>query len=424
MAQYTTVSQLSGLFKEVYGDKVESLIPDSAKLVKLVKFQPQDKELGNKYHQPVVVADSHGFTYAAPAAGAFSLNNHIAMTMQDAQVDGYQILLRDSIDYEAAAKASGGKKAFVKATELLIKRMVESMTKRLEIGCFYGASSGGLGATSSSSNVDTTHTVVTFTAASWASSIWAGSENATVNFYTAVPALVSSSTDAIFTIDSVNVDDRKLTLSGTTTGITALDIAVAAGTCTIWYNGSYSNQMSGLDKIMTNTGALFNINATTYGLWKSNTLSVSGQLSMAKILQGLSKAVGRGLDEDVLCFVNPAAWSDLHADQSSLRVYDQSYRKSEAESGVEKIVYHGQSGKIEIISHAVVKAGECFILPLKRAKRIGAQDVSFKFPGFGDDVFFPLQSNAGYEMRLYTDQAFFIEAPAKCVKIYGFTNSV
>jgi hypothetical protein len=50
MVSTSTVSTLSGLFKEVYGDKLENLIPESAKLIKLVKFESQEKELGNLYH--------------------------------------------------------------------------------------------------------------------------------------------------------------------------------------------------------------------------------------------------------------------------------------------------------------------------------------------------------------------------------------
>jgi len=415
-------TKLEGLFKEVYGDKVENLVPECAKLVKLVKFEGREKELGNKYHQPVKVAESHGFTYAAPAAGAFLLNDHIAMTLKDATVDGYQLLLRDAIDYEAAAKASGGKKAFAKATSMIVKHMVESMTKRLEIEMFYGGTN--LGVIGAIAGGDATFRTITISAATMAPGIWAGSENAQLNVYSHVGVLVSTGADAVFEITSVDIDERKLVLTGTAQGITDLAAAVGAGACTLHWKGSKNNQMSGLDKILTNAGSLFGIDASAYNLWKSNKLTMSGQLSMAKILRAVSRAVNRGLDESVVCFVNPYTWQDLHADQAALRVFDSSYKPSQGESGVEKIVYHGQNGKIEIMSHSVVKAGEAFILPLKKVIRIGAQDVSFKFPGFGEQVFFPLPSNAGYEMRLYTDQALFINAPAKCVKVEGIVNSI
>ena len=166
---YTTPAKLSGLFKEAYGDDVYNLIPDIAKIIKMVPFTSREKEEGNKYHQPVILTHEHGVTYAASSAGAFALNDAISMNMQDAQVEGSQMLLRSALSYDAAAKASNSKKAFVKATELLVENMLESITKRCEISLLYGTS--GVGTADSSSNVDTTHTVITFLTAGWASGI-------------------------------------------------------------------------------------------------------------------------------------------------------------------------------------------------------------------------------------------------------------
>jgi len=39
------VSTLNGLFKEVYGDSVQNLIPDGVKLMKDVPFVPKIKQL-------------------------------------------------------------------------------------------------------------------------------------------------------------------------------------------------------------------------------------------------------------------------------------------------------------------------------------------------------------------------------------------
>ena len=66
----TSPAELSGLFKEAYGDSIENLIPEAAKLTKLIPFVQRDKETGNKYHQPVIVASEQGVTYAAADAGS------------------------------------------------------------------------------------------------------------------------------------------------------------------------------------------------------------------------------------------------------------------------------------------------------------------------------------------------------------------
>lgn len=49
-AQAASVATLNGLFKEVYSDRVENLIPDGVKLLKAVEFLPKDKRNGSEYH--------------------------------------------------------------------------------------------------------------------------------------------------------------------------------------------------------------------------------------------------------------------------------------------------------------------------------------------------------------------------------------
>jgi len=113
----------------------------------------------------------------------------------------------------------------------------------------------------------------------------------------------------------------------------------------------------------------------------------------------------------------------LNSDQAALRSFDQSYSSKESKNGSESIVYHGQNGKIEIVSHPCVKEGEAFVVPMKKMKRIGAQELSFKSPGSDEQLFRQLDSSAGVELRLYGNQAIFIETPARCVKITGIVNS-
>ncbi len=420
----TDPSVLTGLFKEAYADRIETLVPDVAKVVKLVPFVERDKEEGNKYHQPVILSNEHGITYAGPNAGAFALNSAISMNMGDAQVQGSQMLLRAALSYDAAAKASNNVKAFVKATELIVENMMESMTKRLEVALLYGGSSNGLAIVGTSTNISTTSTKLNVTTASWATGIWAGMENATVDLYSA--AFAKKNPNLALTITAIDMDNRTLTVTGNTTDIAAIDTFVAANTntCPLFFTGAYGNEMSGLDAILTNTGSLFNISATTYSLWKAASYSAnSAALTMGKILSGIAKPIQRGLAEDVTALVNPVTWGNLNSDLSALRRYDGSYEKKKLENGVMGIVYHAQNGDVEIVSHSCVKEGEAFIFPDKKLQRLGAMDLTFKTPGREDEIFLHLPSNAGFELRLYTDQALFCRTPARCVKVTNIVNS-
>jgi len=377
----------------------------------------------------VLLAQEHGLTYAPANGTAFSLGDAIAARLQDAQIAGAQLLLRSSISYEAAARASNDKKAFVKATSLLVENMLNSISKRLEISLLYGQS--GLASSVATTNQSATSTRLEVPAASWAPGIWSGSENAVLVAYNGTTRLNAADT-AGYTVTSVDLLNRYVFVSASSADITAID--AASGSITLYFlssvvgsgGGQTFNEMAGLDKIITNTGSLFNINASTYALWKGNSYSAgSASLSLTKILNAVAFAVERGLDEDVVCMMSAKTWANIASDQAALRIYDQSYKPSKLENGASEFVFNGQNGRIEIHTSIYVKEGEAFVFPLKRLKRIGAMDVSFKMPGRSqqEDFFLELSNAAGYELRCYTDQAIFCDSPAKLVKITNIVNS-
>lgn len=417
----TTTTDLSGLFKEVYGDSVVSLVPETALFVKEIPFVTREKQLGNKYHQPVIVQMEHGVTYAAADAGAFSLNNAISMKTQDAQVQGAQMVLRSTLDYESAARAAGSKSAFADATQLQVENMLQSLTKRLELSLIYGGNATGLGVVDDTTNVSATSTTLVFTAASWAAGIWAGTENAQLDiFKVADNAKVNA--NAALVITSIDTTARTITVTGNSADITAIDTYSPTDMYVRFY-GASGAEMAGLDKIVTNTGSLFNIDASVYNLWKGSSYAVGGAISFSALQAAVAVAVERGgLDEDVIVYLNPKKWGVLLNDQAALRKYDSSYTAATVENGSKTITFHSQNGTLKIVAHPYVKEGEGFMVPTKRVKRIGAQDISFDIPGSkSGEIFLQLQNSAGFEYRLYSNQAIVCETPAKMVKLTGIS---
>lgn len=427
MGAYVDPTALTGLFYEVYGDDVIDLVPESAKILKKVPFAPSEKQEGNKYHQPVILSYEQGVTYAAADAGAFALNASVALQMADAQIQGSQLLLRSAISYDAAARAATNKKAFRRTTELVVENMLESITKRLELSYLYGQTELTLCATSA--NDSTTQTTITCTLASWAAGMWAGMESASLDCYqTNGTTLVNS--NAALTIDIIDLTARTIQVTGNSTDIAAVDSYIAgagAGITKLRFygaGGASPAEMAGIDKIVTNTGTLFNISSSTYALWAANSYAVgSAPLSFGKVLAGLVAANNKGLMEEVCLYCNPKTWVDMADDLAALRVQDSSYKTKNSEIGSESLTYYYMGGKITVEPHLFIKEGEAFALPMKRVKRLGAQDVSFKTPGRGEDIFTQLQDRAGYELRVYTDQCAFIERPAWCVKYTGIVNT-
>jgi hypothetical protein len=428
---YTDPTVLTGLFKEVYGEQI-NLIPDNAKLQKLIPFVSREKQLGNKYHNNVIVTHEAGVSYAAPDAGAFALSDSISMYTQDAWVQGSQMVIRSAIGLDAAARASNNKKAFAAATSMIVESMSESMAKRLEIAMLYGQSAKGLG--SGTSGADSSGVLITFDSGQWAPGFWAGAEKARVT------VAVGSNYFGPYAISAVDFANKRIkvipatetygqdAMTGDITDIASKTIAAVhfAGSMSSVAHGQtgggVAREMIGLEKMITTSGTIFGINNTTYSLWSGNSVTVTGQLTLGKILSALGKPIAKGLDEDVVCLVNPDTWSNLASDLSALRAFDGSYKSEKGEVGVKNLVYYSQNGKIEIISHSCVKNGDCFVLPVKRFKRVGATDVTFVNPGRSDEIFLNLPNHNGYELRCYADQALFPETLAKCLKISGFVN--
>lgn len=397
---------LNANFKEVYADKIENLIPDGVKLLNRIGFSSRDQQLGNLYHQPVILGHEHGLTFAGPTDDAFNLEAPISGLIRDAQVRGSQMVLRSVLGYSAASRAAGGgQKAFEDSTKFLVSNMLRSMAKKLEIIMLYGQE--GFGTVSATSG-----TTITITTAEWAAGIWAGAVNMPIE----IRDSAGTTSRGFATVTNVDLDNRQITVDSLPSGTTSTDV--------IWHKGQYGNDFAGVHTILTNTGTIFNINAGTYDLFKGNTVSAgSAVLSFATIQSAIARAVEKGLDSDVICLVNPKAWSDLLTEQAALRQYDSSYSTQMAENGAQEITFYAQNGKVEIIPSIYVKEGYAYVLCEEEWMRIGSTDITFRRPGQGEEFFRELENSAGYELRAYTDQALFCYAPGKSTLINNIVNS-
>lgn len=428
-----TGGTLNGLFRQKYSKEVKNLIPDFAIIQKRVPFS-QAELLGDFYHLPVVVADEHGFTYGGATAANYSLNASIAMQLQDAQVAGSELTLTSEASYGAVSRsAKKGDTAVEKLVDLLMERMKSSSAKRIEIAMLYGQSLTGIGQISAGSGTSGVRTY-TISTATFAAGIWAGMENCQLDvLQTGSFATGPINTNAAVVVTSVNVGSSQISVSGNSSDLTAIDAQIATGANFFFYgaagqatSANVSKEMVGIDFILTNTGTLFNISASSYNLWESQTYDCkSAELSMGKVLAGLALPVARGLLQDVAILVAPPTWANLNSDLGGQRFFDESYEPKKGEKGVNSIVYHGQNGKIEIISHPMVKQGEAFAVPLDLIQRVGSSDIAFRGEGpLGqEDYFFQNTSTNGWTIRAYTDQAIMIEAPAHCVKFINIVNS-
>lgn len=418
-SQFETQTTLTGLFKDVYEDKVVNLVPESSVLQKRIKFVENDKREGRMLHQPVLLSLPSGLTFGV---GAVALNNPIASTMGDAQIQGAGMTLADRITYDVAAKAaSGGVRAFVEATELIVDALTQSMSKFVEVELMWGnATTGSLGQSTVNTGSGTTGTL-TIDAGEWATGIWSGIENMAIDLYTSSGVTKVNTTAAVI-VTSVAPSTRVVSVSGAAADMTALQ-ALSATAVQIYPYLAVGNEMNGFYTILANTGTLFNISASTYALWGAQTYSAgSTALNFGKIQSAVAVATARGLIEDVVVFINPTTYANVVTSQAGARRYDSSYKSKELENGAQSLAFWGPNGKIELVPHVFMKQGYGFVLPMKRCQRTGATDVTFTLPGMPGEFFLQLPGYTAYELRCYTLQAAFLQTPAKGVLISAIVN--
>jgi hypothetical protein len=414
-----TVTSLNGLFKTVYGDSVENLIPDGVTLLNMVPMIPAAQRLGKDFRFPVIVAQEHGFSYGGTQGEAFQLADPIAGQVREALVESYEFVLRTSISVGAVSRSINDKAAFERATKLVVANMVRSFAKRMEAIMFYGQKN--IGEVSAVAGA-----VIDISAASWAAGLWSGAVNMEIDIFD----LTGATKRGTFKLSAINIETRQLTTSSTpnfaVAGVVATDVIVHKGA---GLNASLtiepSLEFAGLQRIMENTASLFGINASTYDLWKATQYSAgAADLSFLKIQKAIALAVAKGLDEDVLCLVSPATWAKLLSDQAAMRMYDDSYKTEMTENGSKAIKFYGQNGAIEIQSCTYVKESLAFLFPKKDALlRVGSTDVTFKRPGYADEFFRELDDANGYELRAYADQALMSPCPSKLLLINQIVNT-
>jgi hypothetical protein len=395
MATTNTTTTLAARLKNVYADGITSIIPNSAELMRRLKFR-KELELGKKAVFDVQLSHEHGFTVGQ---GELNLNPAVAQTNANAEVDGYQIILRSRVSYDLIARAKTSKAAFARFNDSKFVPMVESFQKRQEIYALYGRDGVGIVESNTSG-------ALVIKVGSWAPSLWLGTEGVVLEAWTSKAASATQhNTDLV--VSSVDTSSRTVTVTGTSAAVVANDVLYYKGDRT----STAHNAPVGLIAIARNTGTLYNISAASYALWSSNAYDAgTSGLTLAKILGAAAKSADKGCDEKLTCLVPVSAFQGLVADQATLRKYDASYNKSKMENGAESISFYGATGQIEVVPHMYMKQGEAVLFPERYTYLIGSSEMVNQV-GPGGDIVFDLESTSSKEMRMFAEWTVFCERP-------------
>ena len=415
-AVHNTSATLDSTWKETYGEVVK-VVPKTRHFQRTVPFAAGEK-VGDKFIEPFLVSQEHGVTYLGVNPGVVTLEDANAAIYTQAQVDGYGMLLRSSISYDTADKMATSKQSFVSWSSMMYENMVDSITKRAELSALYGQV--GLAVVSANDYASGTTCNITFTEASWADGIWAGTENAYIDFFNGTTKI---NTNAAVQITAVDFDNRQLAVSGNAT-----DLAAIASTHAVYFKGanagsSVFKECPGLVRLATNTGTIYNLNAGTYSLLKGVEHSAgSAAFTLSKILAGVAKSAGRGCEDDLELYVSTRTFSNLSSDQSALRRHG---GEKKAVNGFEAIEFYAPNGLLRIVPHMYVKNGDAIGYAPRQMKRIGSTDLTFKLPQAkgGEEIFLHLQDKNAYELRARYSWTPYCRKPVTLVYFDDIVNS-
>jgi hypothetical protein len=412
MAVANDPTQLTGDFKNLYKESgLVTAIPSWMIVQDRFPFEEAESGLGQYYIFGVVLQKEHGATYA-PSSGSSSgvqtLNASVAGYVGQAQVEGFAIYMRARLSYDAAAKASrAGKKAFAQAYGAVLKNMKESHQFRLELSLLYGRD--GIGKVTGNSSG-----TLTLDAANYATGIWAsGMKGCVLESWTGVTASETQHNGDL-TVSSISVSAKTVTVTGTNAAVVANDILYFKGART----STGYNECAGLYRVLTNTSTLFNIDANSYELWKSQSYAVGGNLSLTSIMNAAAVGMSFGL-EKAICLCAPEKFAQLASDEAALRRYVQN--TPEAKRGVKGISFMLGSVDIEIVAHPLVKQGHAMILPVDAVHRVGATDITFSLPGSSEPMTVHVTDSTAIELRSMSDQGIYLETPAQAVLMTGIS---
>lgn len=414
MTTANSVAQtLSSNYKQTYGPKLETLVPDGVKVYKDVKLMLGEQQQGGQYNQPLAMALEQGISYGA-GDQVIALNAAVAGKLENAVITGCQMVGRAQFGWTVASRAAKGPNYFIQGTEVVLRSLMLSMKKRAESEGFYGGD--GLATVQSVSG-----NVISLTQATFAAGMWVGMEGMPIDLYTNTP----SNSGTFVTTCKVTA----VTIDATPYPTIAVDNAtgIVAGNV-MFFKGAFGVESNGIKTILGLTsGNQFGIPIASYpDMLQGTQYNVGGVLSFAKVVKGLSKALPKGGEGSFKIYTHPESWQDLVNEGEAARTFggDQ-WKPASLERGTEAIKFYSVAGMVEVVPSTYIKRGDSFAMLQDGSwKRIGSTDITMRVPGMeNDQVFVPIADAGGFEVRCYKDFAWFCDRPAASVYYSGIVPS-
>lgn len=429
VGQNADFSRAYDLLKKTYANKVEDLVPETDRLAKDLPFIASDKQPGQDYNQPVVLTREGGATWWSDGSAKL-LNMPLATKELTASIRGSELAVRSILSYKfihsALKQVDGtraGMRAFVNATKDRFEKLTKGASYFRECALLYGggtAATTNLGVVLNTTGSATTNLVIQMDPKDWATAIWSGSEELEFDIYSSAGVkrnTAGTTTDTVYKLVSCDPGNYRLTFTSHATNVSAV-----VATDQIFFMGARTQDALGLiGASLTQTGNLWGISTTTYGLWRPTIIDAGGALTFTHIAEAGANVASTGFYGDYTLYVNPATFADVCNDQTAL-VSHTTRTSGKVTIGFDDVAFRSQAGTMRLAVHPYMKRGLALGVPDDHVMRIGSTDLTHTIPGYGK-MFRELEGAAGVEMRLYSDQAPFCRNPKYMILFNNIVNT-
>jgi hypothetical protein len=403
-----------------YGDLANPVAPADT-LAKDIDFVSQEKRNGELYVFPLRLGLEQGATFAN-SHDAYTLNSSSAADYEQAQLRGSEMTITADIAYAEMTSLSPNKgkssRAYDQGVGVKIVNTSDSAVQKRDMMLMYGPGDTGLvniGVIAAVGTLSGSNYQVSITRASYIPGFWQEAKNGLFDIRTSGGTAANSTTTPAI-VQAVDRDNALITFSAAT-----WTNPPDAGS-TIFFFGSRTQSMVGLQAIAENSGTLFNVSAATYPQWRSVNYAVgSTSLSFDKVAEGLSAVADNGLSDGGTLYLNPRTWTDLMTDEAALRrrIND----TNSARTGYSKLTFEMNAGIVEVKAYKYMKQSIAMFIPTQECHRVGSTDITFTAPGNPNKYFWSeLPTKNGAQIRTYSDQAIVSENPSHILEFTGISN--
>jgi hypothetical protein len=418
VAQNTDFTTTLGNLKKTYMKDMADNRPVWAVLQERFPANREGIEVGDTLQIPVILTHQAGETYDN-AGGTRTLRATVSMEIKDANTEQFEITQPVKLPFGVISKVEQSKQArFADKARLMILAGQTGAKRSLELALLHGADSIGKITTGSAARSGNNRTM-NIDPLFWSDGIWGALENAPVDVYTALTSGSQHNANAEMTVVSADFLNKTVTFTSTSTA----DLDSLTSGDFIFPASAYTFSMLGLMYFLRNantTGQTILNLSTTYSMWRTKKVTVTGPITFGKLLSGITPAVAHGANGKLTILANSRNAADLHKDFLSTRRLDASYSDGEMTNGARKISYRFQKLSLELVVHDFMFDGDVAVIPDDNWFRAGSDPDPTMSLG-GKELSVMSGTSNAFEFRWFSASAFVPNCLATSTMFTGIT---